>query len=76
MVQPWACLSENISAQTRVLYFDSMGALMPLARREQFARALLELDAIRQGSDAGTVIDTAVLGEVQSRIMFEPVKAS
>ena len=75
VMNPWACLTFNSAAQTRVFYFDSMPEQMPLATRELFAAIIWELDTIRQGTVMDR-IDVSDVSTAESRITFEPVPVS
>lgn len=59
-----------------MLYFDSKREFSPLVSQDSFAKAVLELDAIRQGKDANESIDFSMAGDIESRFSFQPVDVS
>lgn len=74
--KPWACLENSEEQHTTLLYFDSMRRSKPLATCKQFARVILEFDAVRRGADISEPTDAALIDRIASSLIFKSVEVS
>jgi hypothetical protein len=74
--KPWACLENSNGQHTTVLYFDSMKRSKPLATCKQFARVILEFNAVRRGADIHESVDAALVDRIASLLIFKSVEVS